>query len=114
MTDREILAELKQSYDFLTDIEENGSNDHCCGQLAHDLTNKLIEAKDIISFVYNKFYNTLNEETFKTPIKDVYIGSYPYIDYEIKDEDGEDTTTCGDVGFYWYSDKDYIMEDINE
>ena len=33
MTDKEILAELKKSYEYLRDIRENGCYDHCSGQM---------------------------------------------------------------------------------
>ena len=32
MTNKEILAELKRSWEYLYDIRENGCIDHCTGQ----------------------------------------------------------------------------------
>ena len=37
MTNKEILAELKRSYEYLRDIRENGSIDHCSGQMKDNL-----------------------------------------------------------------------------
>ena len=37
MTNKEILAELKRSYEYLRDIRENGSIDHCNGQMKDNL-----------------------------------------------------------------------------
>ena len=31
MTNREILAELKKSWEYLNDITENGNQEHCGG-----------------------------------------------------------------------------------
>ena len=47
MTDKEILAELKISYENLRDIRENGCIDHCNGQMK-DNVNKLDKAIDYI------------------------------------------------------------------
>ena len=37
MTNKEILAELKMSYEYLRDIRENGCIDHCCGQMKYNI-----------------------------------------------------------------------------
>ena len=41
MSDKEILAELKKSYEYLTDIRENGAFDHCNGQLNKEMSDMI-------------------------------------------------------------------------
>ena len=38
MTNKEILAELKRSYEYLRDIRENGCIDHCSGQMEENIS----------------------------------------------------------------------------
>ena len=45
MTNKEILAELKISYENLRDIRENGCIDHCNGQMKDNI-DKLLELFD--------------------------------------------------------------------
>ena len=52
MTDKEILAELKRSYEYLIDIRENGSIDHCSGQMKDNL-DKLNEAHNLAQKAYD-------------------------------------------------------------
>ena len=47
MTDKELLAELKISYENLRDIRENGCIDHCNGQMK-DNVDKLDKAINYI------------------------------------------------------------------
>ena len=51
MTDKEILAELKISYENLRDIRENGCIEHCNGQ-RKDNVDKLNKAIENISDIY--------------------------------------------------------------
>lgn len=62
MTNNEILGELKQSWEYLYDITENGSELHCAGQMQKDLIIHLEKAKNEIEFVYANFYDTLDNE----------------------------------------------------
>ena len=64
MTDKEILAELKISYENLRDIRENGCINHCDGQMK-DNVDKLDKAINYIEDIYYDFYKTLDKETLK-------------------------------------------------
>ena len=55
MTNKEILAELKISYENLRDIRENGCIDHCTGQM-QDNIDKLELAKSYIE-EYNEIFD---------------------------------------------------------
>lgn len=62
MTDREILAQLKKSYENLQDIRENGCNDHCTGQLENNHIQQLEVAMKKLSNIYSDFYDSLDND----------------------------------------------------
>ena len=118
MTDKEILAELKRSYEYLIDIRENGSIDHCSGQMKDNL-DKLNESINNIADIYSDFYKTLDLESLRIKqledSKDykVYIGSdidTDYIVYDINTKESYERyyITCEDVGYYWYEDYTFL------
>lgn len=109
MTDKEILAELKKSYEFIYDIRENGCIDHCLGQMETNLIQKLEVAKSNIEDIYYEFYKTLDKETLrvKSLEKDdnkIYISSDVSFDYE----SSAYSLSCEDVDYYWYEDQDFL------
>lgn len=113
MTDKEILAELKRSYEYLRDIRENGSIDHCSGQMKDNL-DKLNESINNIADIYSDFYKTLDLESLRIEqLEDseekVYISSDIIGDYvSFNFDTGEiNYFTCKDVSYYWY--EDYIF-----
>lgn len=114
MTDKEILAELKKSYEYLSDIRENGSFDHCNGQLKAEMVDMLNIAKRNIQDVYFVFYNTLDKEDLRVKsLEDkekIYIASSADADYEV----GENSycMTCEDLDYYWYEDLNFLDEDL--
>lgn len=121
MTNKEILAELKKSYEYLFDIIENGSQLHCDGQMDIKLINQLEQAKDNIANIYARFYETLDDEELRVRIAsndfpdgcDYYIGDTVDTDYrEQYDYETNESyfTTCEDLDYYWYEDKDFIYD----
>lgn len=116
MSDKEILAELKKSYEYLTDIRENGAFDHCNGQLNKEMSDMINIARKNIEDVYFIFYKTLNKEDLRVKsLEDdekVYIASSVDGDYEV----GKDSynMTCVDANYYWYNDNDFIDLEIND
>ena len=114
MTNREILAELKRSYEYLRDIRENGCIDHCSGQMEENIS-KLDNALSNIEDIYYDFYKTLDKEDLrlqqlerKTDKDRVYISRCVDGDYEV----GKDLIcmTCTDLNYFWYQDEEFIME----
>ena len=112
MTDKEILAELKISYENLRDIRENGCIDHCNGQMK-DNVDKLDKAINYIADIYYDFYKTLDREDLRVKSLEHKVdGDKVYIcrcvdgDYEV----GEDywSMTCGDLEYYWYNDRKFL------
>lgn len=120
MTDKEILAELKKSYEYLTDIRENGCIDHCNGQMKENI-HKLDYARGYIEEIYYDFYKMLDKEELRVEQLErkvggnkVYIcesvsGDYR-LDNKIYDEEcgGISYMTCCDLDYYWYEDRDFI------
>ena len=126
MTDKEILAELKRSYEYLRDIRENGSIDHCQGKMKDNL-DKLDESINNIEDIYSDFYKTLNLESLRvkkledTEDYKIYIGSdidTDYIVYDINTKESYERyyVTCEDVSYYWYDDYTFLnkVEDSEE
>lgn len=115
MTDKEILAELKISYENLRDIRENGCIDHCNGQM-RDNVDKLDKAINYIEDIYYDFYKTLDREDLKIDKtilnNDIYICGCVDGDYDIYEKncnvDSIDCITCGDLEYYWYNDRKFL------
>ena len=114
MTDKEILAELKRSYEYLYDIRENGCVDHCKGQMKDNI-DKLELAKSYIEDIYYDFYKTLNKEDLRVKSLEhkvggdkVYICRCVNGDYEVGEE--LNYMTCCDLEYYWYEDSDFLDE----
>lgn len=114
MTNREILAELKRSYEYLRDIRENGCIDHCSGQMEENIS-KLDNAISNVEDIYYDFYKTLDKEDLrvqqlerKTDKDRVYISRCVDGDYEV----GKDLNcmTCADLNYFWYQDEEFINE----
>lgn len=115
MTNKEILAELKRSYEYLRDIRENGCVDHCSGQMEENIS-KLDNALSNIEDIYYDFYKILDKEDLrvrqlerKTNRDKVYISRCVDGDYEV----GKDLScmNCFDLDYFWYEDEDFIIEE---
>ena len=115
MTDKEILAELKISYENLRDIRENGCIDHCNGQMKNN-TDKLDKAINYVKDIYYDFYQTLDKEDLRVKSLEHKVdGDKIYIcrcvdgDYEVGKE--LHCMTCCDLDYFWYEDSDFLDED---
>ena len=115
MTNKEILAELKKSYEYLQDIRGNGCQDHCNGQMGSNI-DKLETAINNVIELYGEFYNTLDKEELrcnkveKTEVESVYIPSDISCDYEYYNWETYEGThlTCRDIDYYWYDDEEFL------
>ena len=114
MTNKEILAELKRSYEYLRDIRENGCIDHCSGQMEENIS-KLDNAISNVEDIYFDFYKTLNKEDLRVKSLEHKVdGDKVYIcrcvdgDYEVGEE--LHCMTCCDLKYYWYEDSDFLDE----
>ena len=114
MTDKEILAELKKSYEYLRDIRENGCVDHCNGQMKTNV-DKLDKMLDYIADIYYDFYNSIGDIRVKcleeNNNEEVYVskfidGGYEYRNYDLHEETH---MTCEDVDYFWYNDENFII-----
>lgn len=114
MTNREILGELKQCWEYITDIKDNQD-----GQLSKDEYNTLYDIRNGLVYVYEGLYNSImknNKEELRIKgLEDnenerVYISSDISGDYENYNFDtGErDWFACGDVDYTWYKDDDFL------
>ena len=114
MTDKEILAELKKSYEYLVDIRENGCIDHCTGQIENNI-NLLEQSISNIENIYYDFYKTLDKEDLRVKSLEHKVdGDKVHIcrcvdgDYEV----GKDLScmTCCDLDYFWYDDNDFLND----
>lgn len=125
MNNREILVELKKSYEYLCDIIENQD-----GQLKQREVDRLKDAKNHIENVYFDFWHRLyqNDNIIDLILKNqyqkdndriIYIGSDVNIDYTIKFKDSDlherdYDLTCEDIDYCWYQDREFINEGWNK
>ena len=119
MTDKEILAELKKTYEYLYDIRENGCFDHCTGQMEQNI-NLLDNTINNVEKIYKDFYKTLDLKDLIVPKKIfdniIVISSCVSGDYDIYNKDNFvmgndiDFITCGDLDYYWYNDEKFIND----
>lgn len=119
MTDKEILAELKISYENLRDIRENGCIDHCNGQMK-DNVDKLDKAINYIADIYYDFYKTLDRENLRVELLEKKVDGKVYIENDISGDYMIDTKmyeeecggdlymTCEDLEYYWYNDRKFL------
>lgn len=107
MTDKEILAELKRSYEYLDDITENGSELHCNGQMSKELAMQLIEAKDKIVKVYNEFYKILDKNELYVK-NGIYISDDVSAEYMKKDE--YFTVDIFEDYYEWWNDNKFLLK----
>lgn len=107
MTDKEILAELKRSYEYLDDITENGSELRCNGQMSKELAMQLIEAQDKIAKVYSEFYKTLDKSELNIR-NDIYIADVISAEYMIKDE--YFTVDIFEDYYEWWNDLEFLLK----
>lgn len=117
MTDKEILAELKKSYEYLRDIRENGCYDHCSGQMETNI-DKLDNILEEISDIYYDFYNGLDKKDLRvkkleSENEEIYICGDVDGDYDCYNKDIHEETsfTCGDVDYYWYDDNEFLLKE---
>lgn len=125
MTNKEILAQLKKSYEYLTDIRENGCADHCNGQLEMGI-DKLDQAISNLEDIYRDFCNSLNEdlvisgklnflEDDSKNIRKILIDKDISGGYEIVFNNGDsEYVTCEDVGYKWYEDEDFLTKPLEK
>ena len=109
MTDKEILASLKKSYEYLKDIRENGCADHCNGQMKDNI-DTLDNTVSSIEDIYYDFYRTLDAKELKVDklsdeFEQVYIDNDISGDYMTSDKI---YITCEDSTYYWYKDKEFL------
>lgn len=113
MNDKEILAELKKSYEYMMDIRENGCEDHCSGQLENENIKRLEVAMNNIAEIYSKVREQMSDNECMINLKSgtYYIGNSISEDYsELYDNDNNYTywVTCGDLDYYWFEDDNFI------
>lgn len=119
MTNREILGELKQCWEYITDIKDNQYE-----QLTQEEVGMLSEIRNNLIDTYNGLYNRLYNNNIQTKdelrvkkLDDIdnhlryYISSDISGDYEIHNlKTGEiDYVSCEDCDYYyWYKDDDFL------
>ncbi len=117
MTNKEILGELKQCWEYITDIKDNEYE-----QLTKEEYDKLSSIRNDLYDIYYGLYNRLasqNREELrvkKVEIENndnkVYIsrdisGDYESYDYGTKEKFW---FTCEDCDYTWYKDEKFLTE----
>lgn len=122
MTNKEILAELKKSYEYLTDIRENGCADHCNGQLEIGI-DKLDQSISNLEDIYRDFWDSLDDdliisnkldffENDSKNIRKILIDKDISGGYEIVLNNGDsEFVSCEDVDYKWYDDIEFLINE---
>lgn len=125
MTDKEILAQLKKSYEYLYDIRENGCEDHCNGQLRGFSIEQLESAMNNLANIYSTLRESLSDDEVLIILKGIefgdnqgtyYIGNSiceDYSDVYSNEDDCFYSITCKDIGYYWYDDQEFLLSENN-
>ena len=108
MENREVLAELKISWEYLQDIKDN--------YILGDEKDTLIKyAMNIIAEIYSDVRENMYDDECMINIKGkgtYYIGgcvSQDYMEVYNDEDNSTEFPTCADLGYFWYEDKDFIM-----
>lgn len=110
MANKEILAQLKKSYENLQDIRENGCYDHCDGQLNKENIDRLEKSLNEIAWIYSDLREGLTDDECEVVVdgETYVIGHTVSEDYNVPSED--DIVTCGDLDYYWYEDYEFLTK----
>jgi len=115
MTDKEILAGLKKSYEHLRDISENACVDHSNKQLEETDISEIYRAMESIAEVYNNVREQLTDDKCMINLESgtYYIGNTVSEDYgELYDNDNNAyCVSCGDLDYCWYEDTDFLEQE---
>lgn len=107
MTDKEILAELKRSYEYIYDILENADNQ----QLDTEQKEKLLKAKRIIEDIFEDVFEATSEDI---RVKDnLIIAETPSNDYyDIENECGvgKDNVIIDGKEYEWWTDYKFLLK----
>lgn len=104
MSDKEILAELKMSCEYLQDIIDNADNT----QLKS--VKELIQAQDILSKKYSEIYENAEKENINLYYQEnIKIGSSIYVDYE-DNENYEYTYADIENENKWWEDYKFLTD----
>ena len=103
MGDKEILAELKRSYEYLQDIIDNADREQL------ESTKELEEAQEIMARKYEEVYEKIKEENDIGLYyeEDIIICDCIYGAYE---KDGEPLTEADMDWQKWWRDDSFIRE----
>lgn len=108
MNDKEILAELKISWENLNDIIENVN-------LNKDLKLSICNSMDEIAKVYSDIRENLTDKEVQVIINktEYFIGNSINEDYSERYDEVNNywlCETCGDLNYYWYKDNKFLQK----
>lgn len=113
MTNKEILGELKQSYEYINDIDNNEYK-----QLTNEEKDKITQIEYLLSDIYSGLYERLEkenneelrvkklEENDKVYISDDISGDYISVSNDTHYFTYQDT----DDYYCWYKDENFLNE----
>ena len=107
MTDKEILAELKKSYEYLQDMIDNAD------QLSRKEIQDLVTAQNLLIDIYSNLWEKTEEDIKVAGEDDLTIGKEIYSDYY---EVGNDEfITKADIlkngkEYEWWNDYEFLLK----
>lgn len=109
MTDKEILAELKRSYEYLYDILENAD----FAQLNNKQKEKLEKAKNIIEDTFEEVFEATDENIHIKGQDNLIIAETPSADYYDTENDcnvGKDKVIIDGKEYKWWNDLEFLLK----
>lgn len=103
MTDKEILAELKQCYELLEDILDNQYKQF-------ESTKELEQVQNVLADKYYKLYERIKQEEDISLYYEEGIRIAPYINADYINEDN-DYIAAGDLNWQkWWEDREFLTD----
>lgn len=109
MTDKEILAELKRSYEYLYDILENADFE----QLDNEQKDRLRKAKNTTEDIFEEVFEATSENIHIKGQDNLIIAETPSVDYyDIENECGvgKDNVIIDGKEYEWWNDEEFLLK----
>lgn len=109
MTDKEILAELKRSYEYLYDILENADFE----QLDNEQKDRLRKAKNTTEDIFEEVFEATSENIHIKGQDNLIIAETPSVDYYDIENGcgvGKDNVIIDGKEYEWWNDEEFLLK----
>lgn len=119
MTNKEILGELKKSWEYMNDIKDNNAN-QLTEKEKEGIKTIMSSLYDIYDGLYNRIMKENSDELYTRRTifgNEIYIGDNITTDYSVRNMETLNITnkvefvdilSCGDINYCWYEDRNFL------